>query len=111
MEKDSKGRLEELKSNIGLLISKLEIAKTENRRLSEKLQINEKELVTSKNKIANLEKQIENLQFANAFSASSSDRKEAKAKVGKLIWEIDKCMALLDYDKVEEHGRESEAQD
>lgn len=114
MESNGNNSLEKLRSNVGLLLSRLESAENENRRLSVLLEDTDNKLETTKTKIEDLNRQIDNLQFASAFSASSPDRKEAKARVEKLIREIDKCIALLDNDvanEEKEDGRECESQD
>ena len=46
-------------------------------------------------KIKELEKRIETLQLSKAFDVLSSDKQEARQKVGRIVREIEKCMALL----------------
>lgn len=53
-------------------------------------QLKEKEI-----QIASLEERNKKLQLATAFRASSVDAQEAKVKIGKIVREIDRCVALL----------------
>ncbi|MDR1680304.1 MAG: hypothetical protein LBS12_00760 [Prevotellaceae bacterium] len=45
--------------------------------------------------IRELEEKNKKLQLADAFKVSSEDTREAKLKIGRIVREIDKCMALL----------------
>ena len=45
--------------------------------------------------IEKLEEKNKKLQLAEAFKASSEDTRDAKLKIGRIVREIDKCMALL----------------
>ncbi len=45
--------------------------------------------------ITGLEEKNKKLQLADAFKASSGDTRDAKLKIGRIVREIDKCMALL----------------
>ena len=46
-------------------------------------------------KIKEFERKIENLQLAKAFDLLSNDKQDAKQKVGKIVREIEKCIAML----------------
>jgi len=87
--------LTELKNKISRLISLYEKADSEKQSA-----INEKAklaaIIEEKNKrIKELEKHIEQLQLANAFKESSVDKQEAKQKIGRIVREIDDCIAML----------------
>jgi len=47
------------------------------------------------NMIAGLEEKNKKLQLADAFKVTSEDTRDAKLKIGRIVREIDKCMALL----------------
>jgi archaellum component FlaC len=84
-----------LKSKIEIIISKYEQVAAENRKLSQELGICIAEQEQNINKIKELEEKVNKLQLAEAFKSSSQDVKEAKHKIGKIVKEIDKCIALL----------------
>jgi len=52
-------------------------------------------LNSSINNIKELENKVNKLQLVEAFRTSSQDVKEAKQKIGKMVKEIDKCIAML----------------
>ena len=104
MEDKSQIELDRLKKNVGQLIAKLETSESNEKQLAAELLESEENLAKTKNKLEDLQKQIENLQLAEAFRASSENTQEAKAKIGKLIREIDKCISLLNDDG---RGREA----
>lgn len=95
MDKSREILLNDLTKKIELLISKYEQVRAEKTDLSLKLAQCKEELENSNNKIKELEQKIDNLQLIEAFKASKSDVREAKHNIGKLIREIDKCIALL----------------
>ncbi|OJV18234.1 MAG: hypothetical protein BGO30_04615 [Bacteroidetes bacterium 41-46] len=95
MSKDYQSALNNLKRKIEIIISKYEHVSSDNTRLSKELLETKNALDLSNNKVKELELKISNLQLAEAFKTSSSDVREAKQKVGKIIKEIDKCIALL----------------
>jgi len=45
--------------------------------------------------IEKLEEKNKKLQLAEAFKVSSADTNDAKQKIGRIVKEIDKCVALL----------------
>jgi chromosome segregation ATPase len=87
--------LTELKNKIGRLISLYEKAESEKQSaIQEKAKL--AAIIEEKNtKIKELEKHIEQLQLANAFRVASVDRQEAKQKIGRIVREIDDCIAML----------------
>ncbi len=86
--------VERLKNHIRDIISKYEIVISENNTLKEELSLCKTELETNKNNIKELEEKIERLQLVKAFVASG-DARETKQKIGRLVKEIDKCIAML----------------
>ena len=95
MNADYQAALSRLKSKIGLLVSQYEHVKADSERMAIELTTLKIILSDNKVKISELEKKLNRLQMAEAFKASSTDVKEAKQKIGKIIKEIDKCIALL----------------
>jgi len=95
MNNDYQFVIEGLKSKIELIISKYEEVASENRRLVQEFDQCRTDLNNSINKNKELEEKINKLQLIGAFTSSSADVKEAKQKIGKIIKEIDKCIALL----------------
>jgi len=95
MSKDYQSALNNLKRKIEIIISKYEQTSSENIRLTKELADAKNALDTNNNKVKELELRISNLQLAEAFKTSSTDVKEAKQKIGKIVKEIDKCIALL----------------
>ena len=84
-----------LKKKIQRVISEYEFISSENEKLNTRIVQYISDLNNSNNKIKELEKKIENLQLMEAFKASTQDVKEAKQKIGRLIKDIDSCIALL----------------
>jgi len=87
--------LEEVQKNferiIALYESERETVKSLQRRLSEL----ESENVSYREQIKVLEGKIENLKLAEAFLTPDCGRDEAKARIAKLIKEINKCISML----------------
>ena len=95
MEDNYKIVAENLKKKIQRIISEYESILSENEKLNTQIVRYANDLNNSNNKIKELEKKIENLQLMEAFKASTQDVKEAKQKIGRLIKDIDSCIALL----------------
>lgn len=95
MNTDYQSVINSLKGKIETIISRYEQVATENQRLAQEIEICRNELNISINKVKELEEKVNRLQLAEAFKASSTDVKEARQKIGRIIKEIDKCMALL----------------
>jgi|SRR5574344_1280821 uncharacterized protein YoxC len=94
--------IDKLKKHIELLISKYESALSDKTQLLHQKEVVENELKKNKekieisnNKIKELEEKVEKIELAKAFAASSTDVKEAKHKISKIVKEIDKCISLL----------------
>ncbi|MFA6334251.1 MAG: hypothetical protein WCX48_01690 [Bacteroidales bacterium] len=95
MSKDYQSVINSLKQKIELIISKYEQVVTENQKLSQELNNCKIALNNSINNVNELEDKVNKLQLVEAFKTSSQDVKEAKQKIGKMVKEIDKCIALL----------------
>lgn len=90
------------KKKIELFISMYEKLRAENMSLKAKLESCrseledcKKQIETKTNNIKELEQKIDKMQIAEAFTASAKDVKEAKQNIGRIVREIDRCIALL----------------
>lgn len=89
--------LEGIKTEIDRLIALYEAEKVENDKLRQRLDALGAENDTYRKQLAEREEQIDNLHLKQAFSAASSDsHAEAKAKIARMIKEIDKTISLLE---------------
>jgi len=95
MGEDYQSAIGNLKKKIELIISKYEQVVSENQKLQAELSDCREVLDKSINNIKDLEEKVNRLQIAEAFRSSSGDAKEAKQRIGRLVKEIDKCIALL----------------
>lgn len=88
--------LEGVKKTIDKLIALYEGAKAENMALRSALEKSESENETRKQRISELERQLDNLRLTQAFASTADGEGQAKARLDKLIREIDKCISLLE---------------
>lgn len=95
MSVDSQIVIQKLKGHIEQIISKYELALSENISLKEELEKHKTDLEEKNNKIKELEQKVELMQLGDAFKASSEDVKEAKKKIARIVREIDKCISML----------------
>lgn len=86
--------LEDIREKIKQLIALYEAEKAENDRLRRELHTCEETGAALREQIIELESEIETRKLTEAFSAAAPA--DAKAKVDKLIREIDKCISLLE---------------
>ena len=87
--------LEDVKTSIGKLISLYETEKQRADQLSAELEQSREQLKACKDKIAELDSQIDNMKLQFAFSGSG-DPALAKERITKLVREIDRCIKLLE---------------
>lgn len=87
--------LEEVKSNIERLISLYETEKQRADALQAELDKSREEVAAGKERLAELDGQIDNLKLQYAFSGAG-DPALAKERINKLIHEIDRCIKLLE---------------
>ena len=87
--------LEDIKSNIAKLVAQYEAEKQRADTLAGKLATSEEKCLQYKEQIADLNQQIDNLDLLRAFQAAG-DPEESKARIERLIHEIDKCIKLLE---------------
>ena len=87
--------LEEVKTDIEKLISLYETEKRRADSLQAELEQSRAQLAAGKERIQELDAQIDNLKLQYAFSGAG-DPAEAKARITKLVREIDRCIKLLE---------------
>ncbi len=87
--------IRQLKYKIVLLMAKFQSLKKEN----ESLMAEKNELLTivekQKKEIDNLEQQYTTAKLARSVLIPSEDREAAKARIKRIVREIDECIALL----------------
>ena len=86
--------LENGRTQIEQLIARYEAEKAENARLREELHTWEETGAALRKQIKELESEIETRKLTEAFSGGAAD--DVRAKVDKLIKEIDKCISYLE---------------
>lgn len=69
--------------------------KAENEQLKKALQEQQQKNAEAQTRTANLEKEFEALRSARIIEVSGTDIKETRAKIARLIREVDKCIAML----------------
>ena len=87
--------LEDIKSNIEKLISLYETEKQRADALQAQLEQSREAIAAYKEKVTDLDSQIDNLRLQYAFSGAG-DPVLAKERITKLIREIDRCIKLLE---------------
>lgn len=88
--------LESVKENIEKLISLYETERQKAQELETDLSVSRDALSNCKDKIAELTRQVDSLKLAIALSPSAGNNAEGRARLDKLIHEIDKCISLLE---------------
>lgn len=87
--------LEEIKTNIEKLVALYESEKQRADGLAAQLEAAKAAAASDKARIQELDSQIDNLKLQFAFSGAG-DPAEAKARITKLVREIDRCIKLLE---------------
>ena len=87
--------LENVRTQIEQLIARYEAEKAENERLRQELQACEQTGENLRKQIHELESEIETRKLTEAFSGGAATD-DVRAKVDKLIKEIDKCISYLE---------------
>jgi hypothetical protein len=95
MNADQVQIINDLKSNVVLLIAKLEREKADQIRIKNSNQELQRKINMHEAKINDLGQKYTNLKIAKSLIAESGDIHEAKIKVNRIVREIDKCIALL----------------
>lgn len=87
--------LENVRTQIEQLIARYEAEKAENTRLRQELHTCEETGAALRKQIKELESEIETRKLTEAFSGGTASD-DVRAKVDKLIKEIDKCISYLE---------------
>ena len=87
--------LENVRTQIEQLIARYEAEKAENTRLREELHTWEETGAALREQIKELESEIETRKLTEAFSGGAPTE-DVRAKVDKLIKEINKCISYLE---------------
>lgn len=88
--------LKDIRHNIEQLIALYEGQKAESLRLESELELSKKTIQTQKDKIEQLEKEVDNLKLSQAFSGAEGGNPAAKEKIGQLLKQLDKCIEQLE---------------
>lgn len=88
--------LGQIRGNIERLIAMYEAAKAENAFLKEEMEKRNIQIEDYRKQILELKDQIDNLKMRDVFLAGAGSGDEAKAKIDRMIKEIDKCISLLE---------------
>lgn len=93
---DIEQRLTHLQNLSYRLIEAYENAVNENEKLSNELQLLKDDLSDKSHRLELLEGELKNARLARGISkGNTEDSQLAKAKIGSLVREIDRCIALL----------------
>jgi septal ring factor EnvC (AmiA/AmiB activator) len=85
----------ELSYKIRQLMSVCERMKNERYMLQTNVTERDAQIADLNRQLKELEEKNKKLQLARAFETSGTDTRDAKLKIGRIVREIDKCMALL----------------
>lgn len=87
--------LKKLTTRVRQLILMVDTIKKENQAMYETLKKKDEETIVLKQQIAQLKADYEHLKMSKMIELSHGDIKEAKAKLTKLIKDVNKSIALL----------------
>ena len=87
---------EGIRQNIEKLIALYETERREKERLARELSESREAVETGKKKIAELERQVDNLKLTQAFTSPEGGNPAAKEKIEKMIRQLDRCIAQLE---------------
>jgi cell division septum initiation protein DivIVA len=88
-------KIKNLEQLINHLISDYVVLQKENAQLKAEVLKLEGQLNSGEEKIQNLGAEVERLRLARGLAGDPEEAKAAKAKLGSLMREIDRCIALL----------------
>ena len=87
---------EGIRQHIEKLIALYEAEKTARERLDAELAQCQSANEALKQKIAELERQVDNLKLTQAFTSAEGGNAVAKERIDKMIRQLDKCIAQLE---------------
>lgn len=91
-----KDMLEGIRQNIERLIALYEAEKQARKELESALAESRSANETYRTKIAELERQVDNLKLTQAFTSPEGGNPAAKEKIEKMIRQLDKCIEQLE---------------
>jgi len=91
----SEETLNQLKINIGMLVSKYELQANEIERLKDEKDSLKKTVADKEDENRKLLEQYNTLKLAKVFSGNTNDTLATKEGINSIVREIDKCIALL----------------
>ena len=87
--------IEALREKVGRIIAENEKVRAESAKLARQEAKLREENREQAGRIALLEQRIAVLELGGAVTGASEDKKAARARINRLVREVDKCMALL----------------
>ena len=94
-EKDEK-LLAEFEHKMRQLMFRCDSFREENELLKQQINSKDEKINTLLSQVSELESKYNNLKFAKSFSTNESEEtQKAKARLSKLVRDVDKCIALL----------------
>lgn len=96
MTKEEEKSLHEFEALVRRLMSAYKLLRSENAQLKEDLDQCRQQLADAENRVEKARDEYQTLKTARMIEVSSGDIKESRARLSKLIREVDKCIALLD---------------
>ncbi|MBQ7635238.1 MAG: hypothetical protein IJS89_06685 [Bacteroidaceae bacterium] len=87
--------LQELETRVRQLMLDFRTLRADNLALQRQVAETEARLETEKARAAELSRRLDALRTARVISMEEGDVKEARAKISRMIREVDKCIALL----------------
>ncbi len=96
MTKEEEKSLHEFEALVRRLMSAYKLLRSENAQLKEALDKCRQDLADAEKRVEEARNEYQTLKTARMIEVSSGDIKESRARLSKLIREVDKCIALLD---------------
>lgn len=88
-------KIKDLENLVNRLISEHLVLQKKNSQLKADLSSLQAEVHSRTEEVQNLEMQLERLRLARGLAGDPEEAKAAKAKLGSLMREIDRCIAML----------------
>lgn len=88
-------KIKDLENLVNKLISDHLVVQKENAQLKADLAQSRAQAQSKSDEVHNLEIQLERLRLARGLAGDPEEAKAAKAKLGSLMREIDRCIAML----------------
>jgi hypothetical protein len=87
--------VDSLENKISKVLHKQEVLKQTNETLSEKLKIQQQQILDYQSQILDWSEKYETLKIANSMLGSDENKRETRLKINTLIRDIDHCIAQL----------------